>query len=646
MMNNSHRLLLTTLSCTSLLMAGCAATPQTSTSHTTSPLQAQATLAGGEHLLMLNEQHWLSIGPDHKLQLGQQANGTATIWQDQWHGEFLDSRIVDGKLMTVSVDDNQRLHLSTFVRSEQSGQYQRVQDAVGGVINTPLEGLCLYAPRGDAMQVFLLDENANGQQLMLTPASADASTTQLNTTLLRQFATAPGAEYCVVDDDRDTLYISEQAVGVWQMNARAESDPSRTMVEMASPFGHIQGEAGALAIQGNSLWIAEAESDRIHQYQLDNGQYLGVDTLAANGAAVAIDTLLVSPLSGQAGVFDKHSEQLLSLRLPSQPAINVSDRIATIAATAETDPVSTAGDAADDPAIWVNPHNPAASLILGTNKKHALNVYDLNGKQVQQLPVGRVNNVDVRQQFTLRGQPMDIATASHRDHKSISLFAINPDTGAVSSAGEIATTLESVYGLCMYKNSRNQMFAFINSENGEFEQYQILDSDNGWHGKRVRQFAVASQPEGCVADDRAGRLFLGEENRAVWTLGAEPAASTRMTEVATLGEKLVADIEGMDIYQTEDANYLVVSSQGNDSYLVYEAEAPFAYVGRFRVGLNANKGIDGASETDGLTVTSANLGDQYPQGLLVVQDGRNLLPEQHQNFKYVDWRDIRALLTH
>jgi 3-phytase len=27
-------------------------------------------------------------------------------------------------------------------------------------------------------------------------------------------------------------------------------------------------------------------------------------------------------------------------------------------------------------------------------------------------------------------------------------------------------------------------------------------------------------------------------------------------------------------------------------------------------------------------------------GLLVVQDGRNLMPSQRQNFKYVSWQDV------
>jgi 3-phytase len=59
---------------------------------------------------------------------------------------------------------------------------------------------------------------------------------------------------------------------------------------------------------------------------------------------------------------------------------------------------------------------------------------------------------------------------------------------------------------------------------------------------------------------------------------------------------------------------------------------------------DADGGIDGVSETDGLEVTSAALGPAYPGGLLVAQDGRNIAPAQRQNFKFVSWADIARVL--
>ena len=66
--------------------------------------------------------------------------------------------------------------------------------------------------------------------------------------------------------------------------------------------------------------------------------------------------------------------------------------------------------------------------------------------------------------------------------------------------------------------------------------------------------------------------------------------------------------------------------------------------GSSTIGPDPGRGIDGASETDGLDAVSAPLGAKFPAGLLVVQDGRNLSPREKQNFKFVSWRDVAAAL--
>src|SRR5699024_12023230 len=62
----------------------------------------------------------------------------------------------------------------------------------------------------------------------------------------------------------------------------------------------------------------------------------------------------------------------------------------------------------------------------------------------------------------------------------------------------------------------------------------------------VREFAVATQPEGCVVDDLRQRLFIGEEGEAVWALAAAEDAATEMTRVISVGGPIKADIEGLD----------------------------------------------------------------------------------------------------
>jgi len=163
-------------------------------------------------------------------------------------------------------------------------------------------------------------------------------------------------------------------------------------------------------------------------------------------------------------------------------------------------------------------------------------------------------------------------------------------------------------------------------------------------GELVRECRGASQPEGCVSDDLRQHLFIGEEGAAVWTLAAGAEAATDMQQVIGVGGPVAADIEGLGFFQHATSPYLVISSQGNDSYVVLDGLAPYAQRGAFRIGLNAQRGIDGVSETDGLEVTSTNLGGAWSQGLLVVQDGRKRMPENNQNYKLVPWQAIADAL--
>ena len=515
-------------------------------------------------------------------------------------------------------------------------------------VDYPLEGFCLYQPPSGESQVFLLDESAIAHQMLIETTNSDFTLREI-----RHFPLPPNAEYCAVDTVSEQLFISEESVGIWSYPVRAESEIKRTVVDLIQPYGNFVQGSGPLVVVDHQLLVAEKDGNNIHHYAIDDktaalsATYTLSDKVKLDGLNVTTqkDHLLITYLDDATeqgysftaeSVFSNASGELASDAFPMM----------NITADAETQPVKSQGDAADDPAIWLHPNVAEKSLILGTNKKKGLLVYDLEGNQVQQLLVGRVNNVDVRQDFTYKGKPADIAAASHRDNHSIALFHIAASSGEVSAVNEITTGLDDVYGLCMYRGFEDKVYVFINDQDGRYEQYEISDSDSGWSGTRVREFHVASQPEGCTTDDKNQRLFIGEENAAIWTLGAEPRDDVKMTQVAAIGDVLKADIEGMELYQTEIENYLLVSSQGNDSYVLFQAETPYAYLGRFRIVLNSETGVDGASETDGLTVSSANLGDKYPQGIVVVQDGRNLLPNNNQNFKIVSWKKINdAILT-
>ncbi len=502
-----------------------------------------------------------------------------------------------------------------------------------------VEGVCLYQDPADNIFAFLVGEEGRGQQWLV----ADNQTLLKKPALVRDMSMPPASEYCQVNDEQALMFINEEQVGIWAYPASPEADLNRQAVAMLQPFGEIYQSAAGMAIVDHSLFVSDPEHGTIQLFEQQGAwsltQQFDISSLSdAENLSVRVnnDSLDIAIIHDD-GVTLYSLDWQGSTKQHTQPT-------AIVQATVETTPVPSMGDAADDPAIWINAQDPQRSLVLGTDKKAGLAVYDLQGQQQQYLAVGRLNNVDVRSGFSLANQLVDLAIASNRDHNSLHLFTIDPGSGFVTEAGEIKTEANDIYGLCMYKDAKNRFYAIANDKDGRFLQYEITANGSQLAGTLRRQFSVASQPEGCVADEQNHSLFIGEEGAAVWRVDADVDAKAELSLVAKAGDKLTADIEGMSIYNNGTSSYLVVSSQGNNRYVLFETQPPYSYIGSFQVGLNVAKGIDGASETDGLTVTSHDLGGEMQQGMLVVQDGRNRFPETNQNYKYIPWADIAAAL--
>ena len=505
--------------------------------------------------------------------------------------------------------------------------------------NFAIEGLCLYRDAGRNGYLFLIGEDGIGEQWLVSAGQKLLAAPQR----VRGLSLPPESSYCQVDDQAGELVVNEENVGLWRYPADAEAPLRRHPIDMVKPFGGIAEAAAGMALVPGGMLALDPEAGALHLYRRDGDAW-------RNHAVIPLDGFdepeQVSARLGEQGLDLLLTDEggAHTARLDWQPdAPAVTPVIPMLPAMVQTDPVPHLGDAADDPAIWVNPADPSSSRVLGTDKKGGLAVYDLSGKQLQYLPVGRLNNVDVRSGFALGSKRVDLAVASNRDHNSLHLFAIEPHSGEVSGIGEIETPFNEIYGLCLFKDRRGAIHAIANDKDGTFLQYRLDGSSGSPRGEQVREFKVDSQPEGCVADDRNQRLFVGEEDAAVWTLDLRSDAAA-LEKVIDVGGPLHADVEGLAIYGGAASDYLVVSSQGNDSYLVLDARAPYAVRGAFRVGLNAERGIDGASETDGLEVTSANLGGVWGRGMLVVQDGRKRMPEGAQNYKYVPWTAVVEVL--
>ncbi|MFI2651690.1 phytase [Micromonospora fulviviridis] len=186
---------------------------------------------------------------------------------------------------------------------------------------------------------------------------------------------------------------------------------------------------------------------------------------------------------------------------------------------------------------------------------------------------------------------------------------------------------------------------------------------------------VLPQLEGVAVDQASGMLYAAQEDVGLWRLqlplgpASQPKLIDRVKDFGIHavydseteecqpvdpnakgngGNLLTADAEGVDLYYGPGSTgYVLVSSQGDDTFAVYERQGANQAVGSFRV-----TGVDGADDingSDGLAVTNRPVGD-YRQGLLVTHDEPETGPDvdgerDATNFSYVSWDDIARAMS-
>lgn len=186
---------------------------------------------------------------------------------------------------------------------------------------------------------------------------------------------------------------------------------------------------------------------------------------------------------------------------------------------------------------------------------------------------------------------------------------------------------------------------------------------------------VGPQFEGVAVDRRTGTLFAAQEDVGLWSLkvttngfrgrpalvdtvrdfGIHDAYDEESEECVPVdpdaegfgGDLLEADAEGVDIYYGRGATgYVVVSSQGDDTFAVYERQGSHKPVGSFLV--RGVAGVDDVNGSDGLAIASRPVG-RFTEGLLVTHDEPETGPgvdedQDPTNFSYVQWGDVAAAL--
>ncbi len=285
-------------------------------------------------------------------------------------------------------------------------------------------------------------------------------------------------------------------------------------------------------------------------------------------------------------------------------------------------------DDTDDMCIWIHPTDPTLSTIIAADKAaDNLIVYDLAGNTLQILPFfhsptgsEQPGNVDLRYGFQLGDEVVDIVAVNQRSSsqgRGVRIFKIDPETRLLSRVDDGLEMTHANYGMCLYKSQvTGKFYYFATAKSQGVEQYELVDNGQGQITPVFVRRWDQKKCEGAVADDELGYVYIAEESTGLWRYDAEPGGSVEGTHIAVVGENgYDNDAEGVTIYYAPDGGYIIASSQGTSTFMVYDRLPPHAFVKSFSV--------EGVEDTDGVDVTNINLGPDFPNGLFTCHaDGK------------------------
>jgi 3-phytase len=308
------------------------------------------------------------------------------------------------------------------------------------------------------------------------------------------------------------------------------------------------------------------------------------------------------------------------------------------------------GEDADDPAIWVNRANPAASRVIGTNKKAAptgaVVVFDLAGRIVQRVEgLDRPNNVDVEYGFRLGTETVDIAVATERYQRRLKAWRIRPDgtlEDVSSPEGLTVFTGErgergAPMGIALYRRPADgAVFAIVSRKQGPTSgylwQYRLEDDGRGRvRARKVRELGEVrsgNEVEAVAVDDPLGVVYYAEERRGIHEWAADPDSAAAGRELSLFGtEGFLGDREGIAVFaRPGGTGYVLCTDQvrGPSRYLVFRREGGKGSPHDHHEVVRVLEG--GGDATDGLDATSEAL-PGFPHGLIVAMNsvGRNFL---------------------
>jgi 3-phytase len=271
---------------------------------------------------------------------------------------------------------------------------------------------------------------------------------------------------------------------------------------------------------------------------------------------------------------------------------------------------------AADPAIWLDPADPARSTLIG-QRGGSVGVYDLPGNPIQSLRQASLQ-VDLRDGFVLDGRAETIAAVSGGRAQALRFFRVEPASRGLAPLETWSAPPEAIVGWCLYVSpNTHQQFVFALSPTGTLTQLRVEAVQGRLELLSLRSFAVGEKATVCAADDELGVVYVAAGKR-ILRFDAEASVPADLDQAAARALTSSKTVLGLALYRASDGTGYLLASQGKDEIAVYRREGDNEPVTTLSVS------PDGSGRSSpaiaGIDVTSSPLGSALPQGALVAQD--------------------------
>ena len=251
----------------------------------------------------------------------------------------------------------------------------------------------------------------------------------------------------------------------------------------------------------------------------------------------------------------------------------------------------------DDMTVWHGPEGQSGMVFAADKHADFVFVYSMAGQLLYRLNYVAPGNIDTAYGVETSVGIRDVITFNLRKDGTLGVIAIDPMTGALEALhGDFA--IGDNYGSTVCVGSNGDLYVVISTKSGALKQFHLDLSGERSLLHLVKRWRVGSQAEGVVCDGSTDRIYVAEEAVGIWSFPLDSRQPKLASSVAMVGKHgFVGDVEGITIYRGSRSRYLMASSQGSNSFHIFDLSPPHQHLKSFTIA--------GVGETDGIYVSNS-----------------------------------------